>query len=802
MKNRILDFSAVPEALRQRKAWLLWKSEQHPGDKKPRKVPYYADGRRRTGEQGAPADRAALVGFDAALAALGSGDFTGLGYAFLPGNEDIGIDLDHVRDPETGALTPRTLAIVDACASYTEISPSGTGLHIYCQGETETFKSNDIGVEVFCGRQFFTVTGAHLVGTPTSVNPIGEETLRRLKATVDQAKKRPDGKPSTAPPALDGQAKVESALCFVSADIGYDDWIKIGMAVHAELGPGAFHVWDAWSAKSAKYPGEKALRGHWKSFAPGGVTGGTLYALANEAGWQPPRWVNTNPSTPSRSSNLGDPDAPPAVAEWDDPMIPGSIAVPDVRAKPVLPTWAGEMAQAVADSTQTPEAMATMLLLSVLATCLQRQFEVAPYGEDDDYTEPLALWVLVAMQSGSRKTAVINALTGPLLRWEKLERDRRRSEIARVNAARAVAKKRIEKLTKDAANADNDEARQRLRDEISEEEQAMPAEIYPPKLFTGDVTAETLQTLLVKQGERMAVLTDEAGIFLVMAGLYSGGNASLDVFLQGHAGSPVRVDRADREAYLEKPALTFGLALQNGVLADVASGRRFRDSGLLARALYAIPESNVGKRDVRRRVSIPEAVRRAYEAGIFGLLEGRPLVPGKPKVLPFTDPAREVWLDFAEEIEGGQGEGGKFEAILDWTSKLPGAAARVAGLLELAEVGLGADSVSQVSVERAVQLCRLLIPHAHEAFGLLGADNVDADGMAILRWAKANRLSTFKRSQCQKAMEGRFRSVDRLIKAAERLEQRNILREFKEINRRAPPSVGYRVNPKCFDKPE
>ena len=82
--------------------------------------------------------------------------------------------------------------------------------------------------------------------------------------------------------------------------------------------------------------------------------------------------------------------------------------------------------------------------------------------------------------------------------------------------------------------------------------------------------------LTVQPGERMAVLTDEAGIFLVMSGIYSGGSASIDVFLQAHAGSPVRVDRAEREAYLERPALSFGLALQPGILADVASGRRFR----------------------------------------------------------------------------------------------------------------------------------------------------------------------------------------------------------------------------------
>lgn len=79
---------------------------------------------------------------------------------------------------------------------------------------------------------------------------------------------------------------------------------------------------------------------------------------------------------------------------------------------------------------------------------------------------------------------------------------------------------------------------------------------------------------------------------------------------------------------------------------------------------------------------------------------------------------------------------------------------------------------------------------------------MDGDATAIVKWFKANGLTSFKRSECQKAMEGRFRSVDRLIKAAERLAQRDVLREFKTINRGAPPSVCYRVNPRCFDKAE
>jgi uncharacterized protein DUF3987 len=487
------------------------------------------------------------------------------------------------------------------------------------------------------------------------------------------------------------------------------------------------------------------------------------------------------------------PVIPPA--EWPDPILPGTIRPPEIPPS-ILPGWLGDMAAAVADSTQTPPALAVMMGLAAVAAVLQRRFEVAPYG--DDYTEPLSLWSLTALGSGNRKTAVINAMTAPHVRYEKLERDRLRPEIARVTSARAVAKKRIERLLGDAAKAKDEAEREGIRQEIQREEEAMPEELRAPRLFTGDCTAERLQGLLVEHGERMAVLSDEAGIFQVMAGLYSGGVASLDVFLQGHAGTAMRVDRAGRSAHVDKPALSFGLALQPGVMADVAGGRRFRDSGLLARFLFAMPTSNVGSRDVRRRVAISQTVADAYEAGLFRLLADTPRQPGKPKVLACTDPALELWLDFAEEVERQQGEGGRFESIADWTSKLPGAVARIAALLELAEVGTTAEEVSQAAMVRAVDLARLLIPHAQAAFGLLGSDATDTDAVAILKWVQANDLPEFSRRECQKAMEGRFRTLERLTKALLRLSLQDVVREYKRPNKGAPPTTAYRVNPKVL----
>ena len=486
---------------------------------------------------------------------------------------------------------------------------------------------------------------------------------------------------------------------------------------------------------------------------------------------------------------------PQPAPEWPDPILPGVRRVPDIPAT-ALPGWLGAMAHAVSQATQTPPALAVMSSLAVLATVLQRRFEVAPWG--GGYTEPLSLWTLSASPSGTRKSAVLSAMQGPLVHWEKLLRDRMRGDIVRVNSTRAVAKKRIERLQQDAAKAKESSERAALTAEIEAEETGMPEELRAPRLFTGDTTAERLHALLVEHGERMAVLSDEAGIFQIMSGLYNGGAANLDVFLQGHAGASMRVDRAGRSAHIDKPALSFGLLLQPGLMADVASSRRFRDTGLLARYLFAMPASNVGSRDVRKHVPIPAAVRDEYERALFRLLEGVPGPVTAPKVLTLSEAAREIWLDMAQAIENEQGEGGRYESISDWTSKLPGAVARIAALLELATTGLAATEVSHACMDDAVCLARLLIPHAQAAFALLGTDATDVDAAAIVRWVQAGGLTEFTKREAQKAQEGRFRSVERLQKALDRLEHQDVVRAFKRHNKGAPPSTCYAVNPKAL----
>ncbi len=72
-------------------------------------------------------------------------------------------------------------------------------------------------------------------------------------------------------------------LGFINPDIGYDEWIKVGMAIQSE-GFG-FHIWDGWSSKGSKYQAN-TMATHWKSFKPGhGVSFGTLVKMAQDGGW-------------------------------------------------------------------------------------------------------------------------------------------------------------------------------------------------------------------------------------------------------------------------------------------------------------------------------------------------------------------------------------------------------------------------------------------------------------------------------------------------------------------------------------
>lgn len=491
-----------------------------------------------------------------------------------------------------------------------------------------------------------------------------------------------------------------------------------------------------------------------------------------------------------------------AAFAWPEPVLFDDQPTPDIPAT-LLPGCLGEYAAEVSRFTQTPPAMAVMMGLSVTATCAAKRFDVSPW---DGYHEPLCLWTATVMPPASRKSSVTSHMTAPLVEWEIQAKKRLEPEMKIAVGTRKALEHQLEKLEKQAGNANDAQRRTELIQQAVELQSQMPDIVRYPLLWTGDTTPERLQHLLEEHGERMAVLADEGGIFETMAGLYTGGNANNNVFLQGHSGNPVRVDRQNRTAQLHSPALTFGLTIQPAIIQDFANGskRKFRGNGTLARFLYAIPVSNIGYRDTSQQGMIDPAIQARYKSMVFDLLS----VPSRtfdgietPRTLKLSPEALKVRKDFADKIEIRQRMDGDLESIQDWSGKLPGAALRIAGLFHLVTHGptfmtpIDADTMS-----RATALCELLIDHAKHVFGLLDTDQTTDDAKAAFRWIMDQDKARFTRNDFLRQFKGRFTGKqERMNKTLAELEALSIILGAKEQTSGRPASV-YTVNPHLWHK--
>ncbi len=80
---------------------------------------------------------------------------------------------------------------------------------------------------------------------------------------------------------------VEDALIHIlNADLDYDSWVRIGMAIKGALGDEGWPLFEQWSQSSQKYDAKTTTRS-WRSFAPQRIGAGTIYKLALDNGWIP-----------------------------------------------------------------------------------------------------------------------------------------------------------------------------------------------------------------------------------------------------------------------------------------------------------------------------------------------------------------------------------------------------------------------------------------------------------------------------------------------------------------------------------
>jgi hypothetical protein len=268
-----------PQLLRQ-PSWLLHRN----------KKPFYVTGKPRSGVLDRPADLAKLAAYDAAVAALSGGKYTGLGIAINRGLQFI--DLDKCRDATTtdvASWVPELLTQAIAMGAFVEVSMSGTGFHIVGYGPAvPSFKGAH--VEVYCHGRYMAI-GCEVISTGTDLLPDLAVLLAQLDARSVPKSPRPALRLVGSAPMLwpGDQQDAIKALKRLNPDVDYPDWIKVGMALHKASGGTAegLELWDTWSRQGEKYVEGECAR-YWQGFkADGGVGMGTLMHIVEELGAEP-----------------------------------------------------------------------------------------------------------------------------------------------------------------------------------------------------------------------------------------------------------------------------------------------------------------------------------------------------------------------------------------------------------------------------------------------------------------------------------------------------------------------------------
>jgi hypothetical protein len=576
-EQRIEQPVPYPAELTDRPQWLVWRYITKPGQKKPAKMPYYVNGNLRGWPMGKPRDgiatneqpqveqghewdREALATYaDAALAA-DTGRYDGIGFAFLPDDGLIGIDLDATLPVE------RQQAIRDACDTFCEASPSGTGLHIIGLGTVETFKSNDVGIEVFCGRQFFTMPGQHDPASPFEIREIPAATLEKLRRTVEQAKEaarqaREAAKPqqaASAPraaPATNTEAMryclhaLQSAVQRISgmAEGGRNDALNqeaygLGQLLH-------FGVFTETTA-AAELASAAAACG-----LPHGEAAGTIRSGLRSGQERPrslpqrerpitPRSGNPAPAPasaitpesidPETGEILDTPEpandnAAPA-SEFGEPLDVFGIKPPPELPMDCLPAQIIAYVEDQAALTGCDPAIIGMSAIVAAAACITDGIKLQPKRHDPTWTESARLWVAVVGDPSTKKSPAISKAVRHVKRLDH--------RMAEDNASAFADYKWQHDQWKEAKKADKNNP--------------PPEPKIPPmkRLVVEDITVEALTEVLKDNPRGVLTLKDELTGWFASMDAYKGATkgASMDRahWLEAYNGGRRSIDRVTR----------------------------------------------------------------------------------------------------------------------------------------------------------------------------------------------------------------------------------------------------------------
>lgn len=766
--------SALPEKITENGLFCCWRYEERNGRKT--KVPYHPE----TGMGTKSNDPSSFVSYQTAVQATG---YDGIGIGIFHGI--CAIDLDNCIS-DSGYYSQTAAEIVALMHSYTEYSPSGNGLHILFsvegfQYDTKHFyiMNHQAGIEVYVAgatSKYITVTGNRCEDYE-----FGDRT-QELQALLEKFMRRPE-------------VSAENAINAANSDLFVEQLLQL--AKNSKNGAAFTALWNG-SPEGYSSPSEAdlALCRHLAFWT--GRDASKMDAMFRQSGLMREKWDRKQSGTTygaitiqkaiDQCREVYTPRKP--LSPIFQPIIPLTPQWSDLPLFPVdaLPEVIRNYVTAVAEHSQTAPDMAAVISLGVLATCLQGKYKIEG---TPGYCEPLSLYTVVIAAPGERKSSVMRDMTMFLYEFEREYNKAHSSEIRDNRLKRESLERRISGLQKKLERKEDTEMELELR-QLQEQLEDTPV-ANPVRFFADDCSSEALTSLMASNNGVFSVISTEGGVFDIMAGRYSN-KTNIDIWLKGHCGDAIYVDRMTREAEcILHPTLSAILSIQPSVLDEIMSNTTMTGRGLIARFLYASPPSRIGTRAFRAQ-PVPPEVSAAYRSMIFRMM-ALP-VDSEPHTLHLSEKAFDLLADYFQEHEkflAGEGQ-----AISDWASKYIGAVLRIAGLLHCADIEDTEQDVSASTVSRAIQIGKYFLAHATYAYSMMGTDLSIQKAKFVLAKLKKKNVSVIKRSELFQMCRGKFfKKTEEIFPTLELLEGHGYIR-LEEPEQR---SVGRPADVKIFVNP-
>lgn len=477
-------------------------------------------------------------------------------------------------------------------------------------------------------------------------------------------------------------------------------------------------IWGLWPTRPS---GRKTLPAgtvvpvfgpglRWVRGAPNALVGSELQRIAASAAGGDPAAIRALVGDAARARGLTvapeiESETTWRAVEW--PRPPKPIPWGDY-----LPGVLGSTTRALSRNTGTSESFVGLIVVGLASAALSGRVEVAMLsGDGEVWREHNAgLFVIGVAPSGEKKSPVMEPLLAP---WE-----RHAAQVYKESQAAVLEDKQNRERARAIQRSSKDE------DEVDDASAVLAQpEVRARKVMIADLTPAALirdlslvPSLLITTAEAKKIFTNGT----------SDSGTEIEGLLHGYAGEPFPgVSRIGREVQVvpgTRLRCSLVGAIQPKVLHTIGKNSDFADQGLLARILFATWE---GRGPVSGK-ALPAKFAGDW-AAFLSRLWAIPEVKrgpdgtdsGQARVLQVAPAGTKALLDFMVRLAERTGIGGDLAGVVSWTNKAHGQAARLAGLMAIAEGGTNIQEIPTEIVLRAIELTeKYLLPHAIATWAL------------------------------------------------------------------------------------